>query len=684
MRPGSQSWRAFEELKLLGFKGSCYRVGYELSKRSGFTALCNPIEHNVTVGERFITLSQWREKRKPFFIPAIRDKRFFEVLNRLIPADDRETLLERAENARIGKIACFSRWTADYGYPIDWHLNPVKRIAWPRNIHWSKVMAHEKECGDIKLTWEINRFTHAFLFTRAYAVTGDPRWSEAFSAHLASWEKANPYRAGVNWSSCQELAIRSLIWIFALYTFGDDDSFREEDFRRLQRLLFLHAEHIERNINFSRLAVHNNHLIGESLGLFAIGSLFPWFQGADRWREKGRSLLEKDCLSQFYEDGGYCQLSHNYHRLALHYYVWACRIGETLKARFSEHTYSVLARSADYLASFMNSDGRLPNWGANDGALLNHLNQSDYTDFRPLLSLLRYITTGERPFIDGPWNEELIWFFGPEVLNSGVKPYPMRTNSYPISGLHVMRQTDDTFAVFRCGSVLDRFAQADQLHLDVWWKGVNVAHDGGSYLYNDELRFHKFFMGTRSHNTVTVDQEDQMYLRRRFKWLYWTTAELLKSNGSSGIEGEHYGYLRLPGSVTHRRRIETASAGSFIVHDVLQQKQPAQHCYTLHWLLCDCDYDIIFQNDTVIVVELRTEMGRYYVCVGSGEKAEFEVVRAFDDGDSVGGWHSRYYGEKLPALGLRVTYSSSAGAFFSSIFTSDKNTLERHLPCMSC
>jgi asparagine synthase (glutamine-hydrolysing) len=683
MRPGLQSLRVLEELKLLGLKGACYRVGHELSKRTGFKALFNPVVHTTSVGAGLISLGQWREKRRSFFVPAVRDKGFSEILMRLIPAEDRKILLERAESARTGEIACFSRWDANYGYPINWHLNPVRRVSWPGNEHWSQAMSHEKECGDIKLTWEINRFTHAFLFARAYGITGDPRWIEAFSDHLSSWEEANPFRSGVNWSSCQELAIRSLVWIFALYAFGDDDSFREEDFLRLQRLLFLHAEHIEHNINFSRFAVHNNHLVGEALGLYAIGSLFPWFQGAERWKEKGRSLLEKDCLPQFYGDGGYCQLSHNYHRLALHFYIWACRIGEELNERFPECVYGILGRSADYLASFMNADGRLPNWGANDGALLNHLSRSDYADFRPLLSVLRYLTTGKRPFGDGPWDEELVWLFGIDVLGAELKPYILRTNSYPVSGLHVLRQTSDTFAVFRCGSVRDRFGQADQLHLDIWWKGVNVAHDGGSYLYNDEHRFHRYFMGTRGHNTVIVDGEDQMHLHRRFKWLYWTRAEALKTSGG-GLEGEHYGYLRLRDGVTHRRSIASSAAGSFTVYDVLLQKKSARHLYTLHWLLCDCDYAVLFQNEKAMALELLTGGGEYYVCIASGQKADFKAVRAFDDGQSVEGWHSRYYGEKLPALGVTATCASSEGALFSTVFTGDKTTLERYYSCISC
>jgi asparagine synthase (glutamine-hydrolysing) len=450
-------------------------------------------------------------------------------MDQLMTPEEKRQLIKCADQVCHGKILCFSRWLADYGYPIDWHQNPVKRISWPTNLHWSKVVSsYKKTHGDIKLTWEINRFSYVFVLVRAYALTGDSKWVSIFLDHLKTWESGNPYGMGVNWNSGQELAIRMLAWIFGLFTFNNDPAFTAGDFERIQRLLYCHAFHINKNISFARYAVQNNHLIGEALALYAIGSLFPWFRESSRWKHKGKKLLENECLKQFYEDGGYCQSSHNYHRLALSYYLWACRIGECLNDQLSMAVYKTIERSSEYLASFINVDGRLPNWGANDGASLTQLNSCDYADFRPLLTSLRYLISANKAFKRGQWDEELVWFFGLEAVDARVKPYQLRSASFPISGIHVLRKSERDFIVLRCGSVIDRFGQADQLHVDLWWRGLNLAIDGGSYLYNDELQYHEYFMGTRSHNTMVVDDEDQMRLHRRFKWLDWTSARLLR------------------------------------------------------------------------------------------------------------------------------------------------------------
>jgi asparagine synthase (glutamine-hydrolysing) len=547
----------FEEMRVLGVRGTAFRLSYEFLNRSGLRGLCEPVRDISGDPAAEVPLAQWRQEAPPFLIRPDSLPAIGKCLAALLSEEGKRNLLEGARDALDGRIRCFSRWTADFGSPIDWHRNPLRGVSWPPRAHWSKALSFEPSCGDVKITWEANRFLHLFSLVRAYALSGDSAYVEGFTGQLRSWEKANKYRAGVNWSSGQELAVRAVSWIFALYSFAEDSSLAEEDFRRLVRLLRLHGEHIARHIGFSRFAVHNNHLIGEALALYLIGGCFAQLPEARRWREKGRSLLEGECLRQFLPDGGYCQASHTYHRLALHYYLWACRLGELWGDPFPAKVYRIMAASGEFLASFLNpADGRLPNWGPNDGALLNPWTSCDFTDFRPVIGSVAYLVSRRRVFSDGPWDEELLWFFGPEALLGEEGRGKTMSVSFPDSGLHVLRTAPDDFAVLRCGSVTDRFGQADQLHVDLWWRGINIGMDGGSYLYNDELTYHQYFMGTRSHNTVMVDGRDQMLLHRRFKWLYWTEANLVEwspeGERDPAVEGEHFGYRRaVNGPVVH-------------------------------------------------------------------------------------------------------------------------------------
>src|SRR5207237_5380186 len=116
--------------------------------------------------------------------------------------------------------------------------------------------------------------------------------------------------------------------------------------------------------------------------------------------------------------------------------------------------------------------------------------------------------------------------------------------SFSTTGYHVVRGCDESsFGVFRCGTLHDRFSQIDMLHLDVWWRGLNVLVDPGSFQYNGAPVWHEHFMRTASHNTVAIDGRDQMVHHRPFKVLYWTKARLLAfdDNGLRALcRGEHY------------------------------------------------------------------------------------------------------------------------------------------------
>ena len=670
------------EINDLGLKGALFRISYELLNRSGLRKIVQPIKRctdlskNYYLEKQLISLEWFKKNRKDFFINN-NSKLSSEFKN--ISNVNLESIIKESQLAADGQIKCFSRWYGDYGNPIDWHLNPKRNVSWPKDVHWSRILQHETKYGDCKLTWEVNRFPHIYNWIRVYMLSDVSRWVQEFAKQIESWEENNIYRAGVNWNSGQELAIRALAWILALYVFMDDSSFQEEDFQCLMRLLYLHAEHIYANINFAKIAVHNNHLIGEALALYAIGSYFPWMKEADKWKRKGRELLESDCLKQFYDDGGYCQCSHNYHRLALHYYLWACRVGECLGEHFPKEVYDILERSGEYLASFINEkDGRLPNWGANDGSLFCPWTSCDYSDFRPILNSIKYLTTKKCAFSSGPWDEELLWFWGPEVLKAPVERYKdKKVSIFTSSGIHCIRQGDSDFATLRCGSMRDKFGQADQLHVDIWWKGYNIAHDGGSYLYNDEMQYHRYFVGTRSHNTINIDNLDQMILLRRFKWMELVKAKLTYTeedkNNLDGIVGEQYGYLRLPGKLTHRRGLWSLSNGIYIIIDKISQKQNIPHKIVLQWLLGSWEINLKAKNNWQEIVQ-NVPCGKYSLYLNIFNE-QMDTVKEKDlsivkgrEGENPRGWVSRYYGEREAVSSIELGVNTEKPVFFVSIF----------------
>ena len=69
------------------------------------------------------------------------------------------------------------------------------------------------------------------------------------------------------------------------------------------------------------------------------------------------------------------------------------------------------------------------------------------------------------------------------------------------------------------------------LHVDVWWRGHNVAIDAGTFSYSEGGAAEQALTRTAAHNTVTVDGADQMDRYGRFLWFPWIAGRVLQSRG---------------------------------------------------------------------------------------------------------------------------------------------------------
>ena len=90
--------------------------------------------------------------------------------------------------------------------------------------------------------------------------------------------------------------------------------------------------------------------------------------------------------------------------------------------------------------------------------------------------------------------------------------------------------------------------------MDLWWRGVNVACDAGTYLYSGTGIWRNGLARTSVHNTVTVDHQDQMKKVSRFTWTNWAKGIVLRHEGKTW-QGEHDGYKRLPDPINHKRTV---------------------------------------------------------------------------------------------------------------------------------
>ncbi|PYR33795.1 MAG: hypothetical protein DMF93_24530 [Acidobacteria bacterium] len=282
------------------------------------------------------------------------------------------------------------------------------------------------------------------------------------------------------------------------------------------------------------------------------------------------------------------------------------------------------------------------------------------------LQAVSVLVRGERLYEPGPWDEPTAWFLGVRALDAPLRKPARRTVSFAATGAHVLRGGDPgSFATFRCGTLRDRFSQIDMLHLDVWWRGLNVLVDAGSFQYNAAPEWHEHFMRTASHNTIEIDGLDQMKHHRQFKVIYWTKAALQHSSDSpraAFAEGEHYGYRRHPGAAVHRRSVIFVKDDLWIVVDRVEGT--GVHALRLQWL-----GGVFPWTAAANGMDLSTPSGPFTVRVLDEDGNAAAATVAAGVAVPPRGWLSRYYGEKVAVPSLVVERRTELPATFVSVLS---------------
>ncbi len=511
------------------------------------------------------------------------------------------------------------------------------------------------------MIWEPSRFAFTYALVRAYWRTGNERYTEAFWKLVENWHSQNPPNQGPNWQCGQEASLRVLAWCFGLYGFlgaGPTTACRVALFGQL---MLASGRRIAGNLSYA-LSQRNNHGISEGLGLWTLGTLFPEMRDAARWEALGRRALERTAARLIYDDGAFAQHSLNYHRLMLHDYLWALRLADVVNQPFSAALSQRVARAGAFLYQLQDEiTGQVPCYGQNDGALVLPLNNCDARDFRPVVQAIHFLATRQRCFESGPWDEDLLWLWGPAAPAAPVDE-SRRTDWGAPDGGYVTLRDSEGFLFTRAGKFRHRPSQADQLHVDLWWRGQNIALDPGTYSYNC-APWDTALSRTVSHNTVTVDDRDQMEQVGTFLWLPWITGRAVHSFPSQGglayWEGTHDGYRRLAAPVSYRRGIVRLGGGWWLVLDRLVSR--ASHDYRLHWLLADVPY--VWQPDNRSLA-LESPAGRYHVQIGLWPAAgQASVVRAA--ARETRGWQAPYYQALLPAVSLALSVAGQAVLFWT-------------------
>lgn len=639
----------------LGFKPIGYYALYELALRSGW------IEWTSRKAlQRIASISLSSRFELPFTPPDRKD--ILELLG-----EDQDKLIAQADKICQGQFPIFGfDW-------VDLHFYQSQQYQW-----FSELALLERNQNrhnnslpmDLKPIWEVARFGWAYILSRAYWISADDRYVDAFWEYFEQFDEHNPPYYGYHWISAQEVALRLIAWSFSYTLIQNSPQSTSARKARLLRAIAEHAARIPSTFQYS-LAQNNNHLLSDAAGLITAALCLPDCPQSNQWWKLGWRWFNWGIQHQIQDDGAYHQHSCNYHRLMLQLGLWVNLIIKGRKIAFPQATKEKLAKATSWFYSLMEpTNGKVPNFGPNDGALIQPLDVSAFDDYRSVIQAAGKAFLGTTLIAAGTWDEMSLWYGlkpsqGKNLgSNENQNAEVSKRNSISV----LRRHTSSSWAAIRCTHFHNRPGHADQLHVELWWRGINIAKDAGTYLYTAPPPWNNTLAESFYHNTLTINHANQMSKAGRFLWINWAQgkivgAELGSDSQSMKIITENNGYRKW--GVIHRRYLVSDNDLQWLVRDeILARSKRSTRLSSpihirLHWLVEDFPFQI---NDAENYweIQFQTDQGNFKIRIytQNSNNTKLSLLRGgvpIYGNLSLGtpyGWYSPTYGQLKPAISI--------------------------------
>ena len=460
------------------------------------------------------------------------------------------------------------------GYtPIDWYLDPVRGLRFPRGIPHKQWNLYEMRPAnaDVKYPWELARCHHWVTLGQAYALSGDDRYAREIARQLDDFVEANQVGVGINFTCTMDVAIRTINWAVGLELVHGSGALDAAFFRRAYAALYDTGVFTRENLE-NHYEVTSNHFLSNVVGLWFLGAVFSDVPNGQEWLSFARAALEHEMQVQVLPDGADYESSVPYHRLVTELFLTSLRLGdfrgEPLSGAYRARAHDMAA----FLAAVVRPDGLMPQSGdADDGRVhvMSACARTTPQDARHLIGTAGAIFDepgwlalgGELAQWERAW-----WGLGRESAASDARPATSRL--FPDAGLAVMR-AGEHYLLASNGIVgtkgFGNHKHNDLLSFEYHHSGVPLVVDPGSYVYTSDFDARNRFRSTASHNTLQVDGEEQNELKPEWIFRLFETSNpehLSFVDTASSVEysGRHRGYERLQHPVVHERTLRLSKA----------------------------------------------------------------------------------------------------------------------------
>jgi heparinase II/III-like protein len=434
--------------------------------------------------------------------------------------------------------------------------------------------------------------------------------------NILRWIGNNQFPFGLNYISVMECGLRIPVFFYYLKLSSDLSPLT---WRIISNNIYLHAWWISERM--SLYSSRGNHTVAESVGLIFAGAIFQDDRIGRAWLKKGLKYLKQELQHQINTDGGPAEQSVHYHRFILDLFWLAIDFCEKNGIDNFQRYKALLLKGEAFSTGFQDVDGTLIPYGDSDNGFA--------------------MAPGIKPRV--PWSTKQA-----EELKI-----------FQQSGYSIVKIKQNIHFVFNHGPLgmppFYNHGHADALSITLSKANKKFFIDPGTYRYNGDPKFRKYFRGTRAHNTVAIDGKDQAKQLTRFIWSNPYDAKLIRyaklENGSIILEAVHNGYSRLKKPVWHRRIIVWINQNKLLIKDNFEGS--GRHQFELNFHLHPNVH--VDKSDNCWTLD-HDGIKIYMTSITSNN---FVFVKGRKN--PCLGWYSQNYGKKESSGVLNSTITGTAG-----------------------
>ena len=583
------------------------------------------------------------------------------------PAEYKQSLL-RADQFLEHKFA-FLGVEFQLPDPIPWQSDPLSLTPYSTGFYRDVDIFTNKNAGDVKHVWEVNRLQFVIEIAKAYYLSGEEKYGQKVENLITDWDKQNPYKTGIAWSSALEVGVRvlALIWILNFYKAGPKPD--NKTLKILLRLIYLSGVYLHENLSiyFSPY----NHLIGETAGLFAVGYLFPGFKDAVKYERESWRILEDQVCKQFYTDGGLVEQATFYHHFTLGFFLQALAFKRLNGDAVQDNFKSRLEKATEFVMLMTKPEGRLPYLGDIDDARSIYFSNPTHWDFSSFQAMgAALFNRADMKYAAGAFKEDAFWVLPEkdrrhfaELENRKVE---YRSVLFPEAGYSVFRK-ENLFGMMDHGSLAHgvfhdetpsaAHGHADLLAVEISAFGESFLIDPGFSNYRGDFDWHSYFRSTAAHNTIEIDGQSQAKQGRILQWSHAPKFKLLSRVQEDWVQSVcavHYGYHRLPDKPTHQRCFLFVDDSFFISVDWVTGEDNDNGKHTIYYNQHFDSAVLLEKEEEKNILFARGQKGSLALHYFSKESdaLDFEINKGGDGPEK--GWISPTYLARTPAFAARI------------------------------